>query len=195
MGIEIIAAHSPQAKGRVERSNGTYQDRFVKELALRGITTCSTADNLLQKDFCDGLNTKFAVEPLQEKDYHRPIPKGLKLEDVFCFEVQRVVQNDSTVRYKGNFYQITKDNNPLPKPKGKVLIRTRLDGSEHLLFNEKPLEFRCIDKDEIRARIHQRNAKLPAPRPGTPMPHRANKPAPDHPWKRNPYKRKAELTG
>ena len=89
LGIEIIPAHSPQAKGRVERSNGTYQDRFVKELALRRITTCATADALLKKSFCDALNEKFAKPPLEKKDYHRPVPKRLKLEDIFCFEEVR----------------------------------------------------------------------------------------------------------
>jgi hypothetical protein len=75
LGIEIIAAHSPQAKGRVERSNGVYQDRFVKELALRGITTIDTANQLLTGGFADDLNKKFAKEPLSEEDYHRPVPE------------------------------------------------------------------------------------------------------------------------
>ncbi len=192
--IEIIAAHSPQAKGRVERSNGTYQDRFVKELALRGITTCNTADKLLQNGFCENLNTKFAVKPLEEEDYHRPVPKWLKLEDVFCFDDQRVVQNDWTIRYNGNFYQILKENRPLPRPKDKVLVRTRLDGSEDLIFKDKALEFCRITTNELRDRTYKHNAKRPALRPGVSMPQKAHKPAADHPWKKNPYKRKVELT-
>jgi len=194
LDIEIIAAHSPQAKGRVERSNGTYQDRFVKELALRGITTCVTADKLLQNGFCEDLNTKFAVKPLEQEDYHRRIPKWLKLEDVFCFDDQRVVQNDWTIRYNGNFYQILKDNRPLPRPKDKVLVRTRLDGSEDLIFKDKALEFCRITTNELRDRIYNHNAKRPALRPGASMPQKAHKPAADHPWKKNPYKRKVELT-
>ena len=60
-------------------------------------------------------------------------------EDVFCFDDQRVVQNDWTIRYNGNFYQILKDNRPLPRPKDKVLVRTRLDGSEDLYFQRQGL--------------------------------------------------------
>ena len=194
LGIEIIAAHSPQAKGRVERSNGTYQDRLVKELALRGIKTCVTSDKLLQSGFCDDLNARFAVAPLEEEDYHRPVPHWLNLEDVFCFDEPRAVLNDWTIRYKNNFYQILKDNHPLPKPKDKVVLRTRLDGSTHLIFQDRPLEFRRITPVALRARTDKRNTKRPPVKPGTPMPQKANKPAPDHPWKRNSYKMKVELT-
>ena len=67
--MEIIAAHSPQAKGRVERSNGTCQDRLVKELALRRITTCAAADRLLQNGFTGNLNEKFAVAPIEADDF------------------------------------------------------------------------------------------------------------------------------
>ena len=85
LDIEIIAAHSPQAKGRVERSNGVYQDRFVKELALGEITTLAAANALLADGFTDALNAKFAVAPLEAEDFHRPVPKGLDLDDEFCF--------------------------------------------------------------------------------------------------------------
>ncbi len=149
LGIEIIRAHSPQAKGRVERSNGTYQDRFVKELALRRITTIETADTLLNNGFCDALNEKFAQAPLEQQDYHRPLPKGIKLDDVFCFEQHRVVQNDWTLRHENHYYQILKDNTPLPKPKDKVLVRTHLDGHLQLLYREKPLAFRPISPKQL----------------------------------------------
>ena len=141
LGIKIIAAHSPQAKGRVERSNSTYQDRLVKELALRRITTCATADKLLNNGFTDGLNAKFAIEPLEIEDYHCSLSKGLKLDDVFCFESHRVLQNDWTIRYENRYYQILKENKPLPKPKDKILVRTHLDGRVQLLYREKALAF------------------------------------------------------
>lgn len=149
LGIEIIAAHSPQAKGRVERSNGTYQDRLVKELALRGLTTCAAADTLLREGFCDALNAKFAVTPLEKEDYHRPVSKGMKLEDVFSFESDRVVQNDWTIRHENRYYQILKENHPLPKPKDKILVRIRLDGTVHLLYRDKPLAFRSIALEQL----------------------------------------------
>ncbi len=182
LGIDIIAAHSPQAKGRVERSNGTYQDRLVKELALRGITTCKTTDKLLQKDFCESLNTKFAVQPISDKDFHRPVPKGILLENIFCFEALRVVQNDWVISHEGTFYQIAKDNKPLPRPKDKILVRTRLDGTVHLIYKGKELNFRPLKKQELRTRAQKPITKLPAKMPGAHMPQKGHKPAANHPW-------------
>jgi transposase-like protein len=152
LGITIIAAHSPQAKGRVERSNGVYQDRLVKELALRRITTLDTANTLLANGFTQMLNAKFAKAPLCEEDYHCPVPKGIELAEVFSIEDERTVQNDWTVRHKNTHYQIVKHNTPLPKPKDKILVQTRLDGSVHLLYHAKPLSYRIIAKSELRQR-------------------------------------------
>ncbi len=182
LDIEIIAAHSPQAKGRVERSNGTYQDRLVKELALRGITTNATTDKLLQNVFCDELNTKFAVQPLKKRDYHRTVPKGILLENIFCFEALRVVQNDWVISHKGTYYQIEKDNKPLPRPKDKVLIRTKLDGSVHLVYKGKELNFRSLKKQELRARAQKPITKLPPKNPRAHVPQKGHKPAANHPW-------------
>jgi len=183
LGIELIAAHSPQAKGRIERTHGVYQDRFVKELALRRITTLATANKLLQNGFTEELNTKFARAPVRTADFHRPIPKGLDLADVFCFEQWRTVQNDWTVRCHNRHYQILEQNRPLPKPKDKVLVRTRLDGSVHLLFRDQPVEFRLISTRELRGRLKAQDAQEPPVQPPRP-PRQRPKPAADHPWRR-----------
>ena len=116
LGIEIIRAHSPQAKGRVERSNGVYQDRLVKELRLRGITTVEDANKLLAEGFSEALNAKFEQEPASPTDFHRRVPKRLNLAEVFCCEETRTVQNDWTIRYNNRFYQILKENRPRHKP-------------------------------------------------------------------------------
>ena len=195
LGIEIIAANSPQAKGRVERSNGTYQDRFVKELALRGITTCVTADRLLQNEFCDELNTRFAVMPLEKEDYHRPLPKRMKLEEIFCLEADRTVQNDWIISHESNHYQILKDNKPLPHPKDKVLVQKRLDGSLHLLFRGKNLKFKSLNRRELEQRTKKPITKRPPPRPGMPMPQKGHKPAADHPWAGRGKQQSPELEG
>jgi hypothetical protein len=179
LNIEIIAAHSPQAKGRVERSNGTYQDRFLKELALRRITTPKTADKLLNNGFCNALNDKFAHPPLEQEDYHRPIPKELKLNDVFCFEEHRTLQNDWTIRHKNRYYQILKDNTPLPKPKDKILLRTHLDGEMQLLYGDMPLAFRPVSQKELHQQPRQQK-KTPV---ATPKTRPTRKPAQNHPWR------------
>lgn len=188
--IELIVAHSPQAKGRVERSHGVYQDRFVKELALRGITTVETANRLLQNGFAEDLNARFAREPASPVDFHRPIPKGMDLADVFCFEQFRTVQNDWTIRYENRHYQILEENRPLPKPKDRLVVRTRLDGSVHLLFKDRPLKFRPLSTRELRRRTQAQQAQEPPARPVR-APTRRPKPAADHPWRRGPLSQAA----
>ncbi len=160
LDIEIITAHSPQAKGRVERNHGVYQDRFVKELALRGITTLATANKALENGFSDELNEKFAKAPIADEDFHRPVLPGLALEDVFCIEQERRVGNDWTIRYHNRFYQILEENRPLPKPGDKVLVRTRLDGTVHLIYRGRPLQYRPIPKAEQRRRYDKRTQTL-----------------------------------
>jgi len=182
LGIEIIPANSPQAKGRVERSNGTYQDRFVKELALRNITTIPTADKLLHNEFCESLNTKFAIAPREQKDYHRPLPKGLNLYDVFCFETQRVVQHDWTIRHENRYHQILKDNSPLPRPKDKVLVRTHLDGHIHLLYRDQRLACRSLTPKQLQ---QERKGQVQSTRrPAKPKTKR-KPPAPKKRWRPN----------
>jgi len=181
LGIVIIPATSPQAKGRVERSNGTYQKRFVKELALRRITTIATANKLLSESFCDGLNAKFAIVPREELNYHRPVPKGLDLHDVFCFEEHRVVQNDWTVRYQNHYFQILKSNSPLPRPKDRILVRTHLHGGIRLLHKGKDLDHR-----RLTARQYKRDEQQRAKQTQLSVKPKKNKPlAPQKRWRAN----------
>ena len=183
LGIEIIAASSPQAKGRVERSNGVYQDRFVKELALRGITTREGANELLRGGFCDGLNRKFAHAPMSEEDVHRPVPAGVDLAEVFCWEEGRTVNNDWTVRYHNRWFQITGSKGSLPPAKGKVTVAERLDGSLHLSYRGQPVAFHEIAGPLPRATtqpVIARAKRAPV------------RPAPDHPWRR-PFSPRAAL--
>ncbi len=183
LGIAIIPASSPQAKGRVERSNGVYQDRFVKELALRGITTRAGANELLVGGFCDELNRKFAHAPMSEEDLHRPAPAGLDLAEVFCWEERRTVNNDWTVRYHNRWFQITGPKGSLPPAKGKVTVAERLDGSLHLFYRGHQVPF------------HEIAGPLPRviPQPAIARAKRAPvRPAPDHPWRR-PFSPRAAL--
>ena len=149
LGTEIITANSPQAKGRVERNHAVYQDRFVKELALRGITTIDGANQLLTGGFVDELNTKFAKKAKEEQDYHRRVPEDLRLHEVFSFEETRVVMNDWTIRYNNRMLQILKENRPIPRPTERVIVRTHLDGQIELLYRDKKLKFRPITSSEM----------------------------------------------
>ena len=182
LGIVLIKAHSPQAKGRVERNHGVYQDRFVNELKLRRITTLERANRLLQDGFIQDLNTKFAKAPARDQDFHRPVPKGMDLADVFCLEEPRTVQKDWTLRYANRHYQILDTNRPLPKPKQKVLVRVRLDGTLHLVYRDKALDYRPIACDQVRRRAQKAAPHQERPAPSPPPKPRA-KPAYDHPWR------------
>ena len=184
LGIAIIPASSPQAKGRIERSHGVYQDRFVKELALQGITDMDSANRILLNGFTTDLNRRFTVPPVLPDDFHRPVPPGLALEDVLCFEEARTVQRDWTIRYENRCYQIEADNRPLPRPQDTVQVRVRLDGSLHLVYRERPLHYTEVPP----APVHPERASGEED-PGEDVDERPDrsrptpKPAWNHPWR------------
>lgn len=184
LGIEIIAASSPQAKGRVERNNGVYQDRYVKDLRLEGLDNEEEANAFLP-GFAERLNRKFAIPPRSVADYHRPVPEGMDLRGVFCLEERRTVNNAWVVRYKNRFFQILRQSN-LPPAKGKVQVQEHLDGSYHMVYRDREVLFQEIDRlPEKREKISER------PRDTAPKRH---VPSMDHPWRRmsfGSFKRKA----
>ena len=106
LGIEMILASSPQAKGRVERSFGTAQDRLVKEMRVEGIAGLAEANRFLAERWVPFWNERFAVEPAGSGDAHRPLPAGVDLEAVFAETEQRVVANDFTVRFRNRYWQV-----------------------------------------------------------------------------------------
>jgi transposase len=133
LGIAIIPAASPQAKGRVERRHGVLQDRLVKEMRLAGVGGIEQANDFLLAGFLQSINEKFGYVPASPVDLHRPVPKGLRLEDIFVFEDWRSVQSDGTVVFEGQWFQITGPSRLLPRRGARVLLRRRLDGSRLLL--------------------------------------------------------------
>ncbi len=142
LGIEIIRAYSPQAKGRVERNHGVYQDRLVKELRLRSMTKIGEANDLLSGGFIDGLNKRFAKPPRDLDDAHVALPASVDLRTIFCFEEQRTLSNDYVLQYKRNLLQLQRtDLSLLPRPKQKVTVAEWLDGSLHVLNKGKELAF------------------------------------------------------
>jgi molybdenum-dependent DNA-binding transcriptional regulator ModE len=146
LGIKIIKAYSAQAKGRVERNHGVYQDRFVKELKLKKITTIEAANNLLYAGgFIKLLNNKFAKLPLDKNNGHRKLPSSVDLNDIFCWEIERVVQNDWTVRYKNSWYQINRTN-PLTVRSGhKIIIIRHLDEVLSMKYKDKKINFTALE--------------------------------------------------
>lgn len=185
LGIALITAHSPQAKGRVERKHAVYQDRLVHELRLSSITTIDGANTVIDDDFDAHVNQLFAYEPRNPNDAHRPVPPALDLRDVFCFDETRTVAKDWTVSHHGQTYQILRLNSPLPKPGHKVLVRTWLDGSLHVLYRGHGLVFNVLP--EPPPRLRDAPAKKTSPPRAT---RKRCKPAYDHPWRRAAASRK-----
>jgi len=175
LGIEIITASSPQSKGRVERKHGVYQDRWVKELRLAGIQDSEEANQSLC-GFVERLNVKFAVEPRSSADFHRPVPEGMDLRNVFCLEESRTVGNDWVMRYKNRFFQIASQSN-LPPARKKVIVQEHLDGSVHIVYREKEVLFTEIKELPRKSVVTQQKQRDSEPR-------RKYIPPPDHPWRR-----------
>lgn len=152
LGIEIKSAYSPQAKGRVERRNGILQDRLVKELRLRGISTIEEANDFLTKVFLPDFNERFEVEAEDPEDVHVGCPPDVELEEIFCFEDVRVVQNDFTIHYQGEVIQLRKPEGCVLRPKQKVCVRRYLDRSLGIVHESRKLEFEILQDPKTRLR-------------------------------------------
>jgi hypothetical protein len=139
LGIEVIIAYSPEAKGRVERNHGVYQDRFVKELRLEGISTIEKANEYLSRRYLPTINAKFAKQPAEPEDAHVPLLSGFDLRDVFCREERRVVSRDYVIMFERHLYCIPRETMPRPRPGERVTVRVWLDGSVHVYWKDKPL--------------------------------------------------------
>jgi hypothetical protein len=142
LGIQIVSAHSPQAKGRVERKHGVYQDRFVKELRLRGAKSIAEANMILSGGFLEKLNRKFARQPLEKEDLHVALAAHQDLRDIFSFEQVRSVSQDWVVRNDNRFYQLSRGRESMPRAGGKVTVRTWLDGSVHIVHRGRRMAFK-----------------------------------------------------
>jgi hypothetical protein len=177
LGIEIITAHSPEAKGRVERSHGTYQDRFVKELRLAGINTIAAANELLESGYGEQLSERFAVAPRSAVDYHRSA-KGYDLASIFCIEEQRTVAADWIVRFENQFFQLQPSRKTLAG-KGKVLVQRYLDGSLHFRYQDRELAYTVLPE---RPQPPPKPRKRKRQQRGTTIMEKYVPPA-NHPWR------------
>jgi hypothetical protein len=175
--IKLILAHSPQAKGRVERENGVLQDRLVKALRLAKISDLAAANTFLEETFLAELNGRFSVAPQRKADVHRRVPKDVKLEEVLSFQESRVVQNDWTVLWRKRCFQLTEANQGLALPRRRVLVCEQLDGTIRLLY-----QGRCLGWEELPERPARQATKRRSGPTGTGR--IGHRPAADHPWRK-----------
>ncbi|MBO0699844.1 MAG: ISNCY family transposase, partial [Zavarzinella sp.] len=181
--VELIRAHSPQAKGRGERLFGTLQDRWVKELRLANVATIDEANDRLER-LVPEHNRRFARPPRQAVDQHRPLGPGHRLEAILSVQAERVVSNDYVVRFENHFYQLLQPAYPGERG-GRVVLERRLDGTLAIRFAGHYLAYRELTDDPGRPGSPAGDPDRPspaAPRPPRP-PTGTYRPAADHPWR------------
>lgn len=144
LNVKVICALSPQAKGRVERAFETLQDRLVKEMRLAGINTMESGTRFFNEVYIPEHNAKFAQEPARKGDAHRPLLKRHKLDEILSIRTIRTVCNDWTVRYKSSFFQLLADQPVRIRPRKKIEIEERLDGSIHLKSKGHYLKYESL---------------------------------------------------
>jgi len=148
LGINVIFADSPQAKGRIERLWQTFQDRLISELRLMNISTLEGANEYLHSVFLPKYNQKFTRKPRLEEVAYRPIPEGMDLDRIFCLKKMRQVHGDHTVSYKGRKYLILPTKTRFSFAKAQVEVHKRLDGSIHIFYQGEELNYRLISLRE-----------------------------------------------
>ncbi len=144
LGITLILARSPQAKGRVERRHGVLQDRLVKEFRLCGISSINEGNRLIQDSFTKVLNDKLSVLPVSGTDFHHRVDPKLDLRCVLCWEKLHTVGHDWVVRHRSRYYQILKENRPRPRPQDHVIVQDWLDGTLHVYFKDTELKIQDV---------------------------------------------------
>jgi transposase len=175
LGIQIICANSPQAKGRVERANQTLQDRLVKELRLRDISDMQ-AGNAYLPEFREDFNRRFAVAPRSSHDAHRPLLKNDNLNIILTHQKTGSLSKNLTVQANKVIYQIQTDRPGYALRNAQVTICENSQGEVTILYNHKPLTYTIYHKPIRQAEIV--DTKTLDRQIRTPKP-----PAPDHPWR------------
>jgi len=187
LGIEMIAANSPQAKGRVERTHGTNQDRLIKKLRLKGISSYEEMNRYLREEYIPAHNARFARAPLSSADYHLPMNPRLKAADLWCREEERQLSNDGVVSYERRAIQVdVRHDMPV---RARVIVRTTEDGALRILYKA-----RSGSEHELSWRDYKKPSLFPAKRAGLSekaiaAAEERRHPSVNHPWRGNDYVR------
>jgi len=180
LGIQIIPASSPQAKGRIERNHGTHQDRLVKKLRRRGIADVAAANQFVTTEYWADHNARFARPPASPEDFHVRAPARGALDQVFQLEQTRTVSNDWVVRYDNRFFQLERQS-PLAPARSKVVVREDVMGQIEIRYRDRAMRW-----TEVAAPIAATPTVVSArgERPDAPTRPRSRIPCADHPWRR-----------
>ena len=144
LGIEIIAAGSPQAKGRVERNHGTHQDRLIKKMRRKKIGTHEQANEYLQQEYLPEHNGRFRRGAAEAEDYHRQAPSQAELREVFRLETERLISNDWVVRYDNRLFQVQAQSRKYAPAQSKVAVCEWQDGTVEIEYRGQKLPWKEI---------------------------------------------------
>jgi transposase len=189
LGITIIPASSPQAKGRIERQHGTHQDRLVKKLRRHGIVDIERANAFLDAEYWVDHNRRFTQAPASADDFHVAVPRGVRLDHVFRLEDTRTVSNDWVVRYDNRLLQLERQRNG-PPARSTVRVSETMDGQIEIRYRERVMRWTEIAGGALAAGP----PPLPGPSPVRPVPTpsdrthpRRHRPSADHPWRQDQF--------
>ena len=183
LGIELIGASSPQAKGRVERMHGTHQDRLVKKLRRKNIATQAEANAYLEAEYLPEHNRRFARPAARAEDYHRRAPRAGELDKIFRLEMARTISDDWVVRYDNRFFQLQPQSRHYAPVKGQVRVCESRDGSLTIEYRGRALRWEEIPAP---AQALGQEATELGHGKGSVAPRLAKRkwvPPPDHPWR------------
>lgn len=175
LGVELICAHSPQAKGRVERRHAVFQDRLVKEMRLRNLCSIEQGNALLESKFLKELNDRYALAARRQQDLHRAVAQEVVLAEVLCVAEQRVVGRDWCVRWQNRWLQIETCHASLNLAGQRVLVKHRADGQLVVEHRGERLKFSELSAPPAPARKERRAV----------VNNRKWTPPATHPWKCN----------
>ena len=179
LGIQIICANTPQAKGRVERANQTLQDRLTKELRLRGISTPEQANRWLP-EFMQNYNRRFATAPRSELNFHTPLAPSDNLDLILCRKATRTLSKNLTLQYHKTIFQIHVQCPTYAMRNTVVTVFENANGEISILYKNKSLTFEVYYQQEKQAEVvPSKSIDFELSQPKKP-----HKPAPDHPWRK-----------
>jgi transposase len=190
LSIKLLCAHSPQAKGRVERANQTLQDRLVKELRLRGISSAAEANEYLPEFIAD-YNRRFAVSPRCAEDAHRPLAAEEDLARILSWCEQRVLSKNLTLSYDGRLYQIKTDRAAYTMRGARVEVRETSAGEVRIEYKGQPLAFSLHREQEREQGRVVEPKQLAAALERPPATRKHSGVALSHPWRDFDYSEKS----
>jgi transposase len=182
LGIKIIPASSPQAKGRIERNHGTHQDRLVKKLRRKGVANVESANAFLDAEYWDEHNRRFAQDPASDEDFHVALARGQQMDKIFRLQEPRTVSNDWVVRYDNRLLQLERQSH---RPPARSTVHVFEDVAGQLEIRYRDRVMRWIElASPIASKPGMAKPAPPPVRPVTAAAPPPRRPCADHPWRR-----------